>query len=96
MGDIPGVACYLDDIVVTGCSEQDHLSHLRLVMEKLNTAGLRLKLEKCHFFQESVTYLGHVLDKAGIQPHPDQSNYCHAMSTEPRRTPIFSRHGELL
>ena len=41
VGDIPGVACYLDDIVVTGYSEQDHLSHLRLVMEKLNTAGLR-------------------------------------------------------
>ena len=41
-------------------------------MEKLNTAGLRLKLEKYHFFQESVTYLGHVLDKAGICPHPDK------------------------
>ena len=56
VGNIPGVACYLDDIVVTGCSEQDHLSHLRLVMEKLNTAGLHLKLEKCQFFQESVPY----------------------------------------
>ena len=79
VGDIPGVACYLDDIVVTGCSEQDHLSHLRLVMEKLNTAGLRLKLEKCHFFQESVTYLGHVLDKAGIHPHPDKIKAITAM-----------------
>ena len=62
VGDIPGVACYLDDIIVIGCSEQVHLSHLRLVMEKLNTTGLHLKLKKCHFFQESVTYLGHVLD----------------------------------
>ena len=47
VGDIPGVASYLDDIVVTGCSEQDHLSHLMQVMKKINTAGLRLKLEKC-------------------------------------------------
>ena len=64
-------------------------------MEKLNTAGLRLKLEKYHFFQESVTYLGHVLDKAGIRPHPDKikaiTAICHA-----HRTLIFSRYGELL
>ena len=79
MGDIKGEACYLDDIVVTGCSEQDHLSHLRLVMEKLNTAGLCLKLEKCHFFQESVTYLSHVLDKTGIHPNPDKIKVITAM-----------------
>ena len=39
-------------------------------MEKLNTAGLHLKLEKCQFFQESVTYLVHVLDKIGIYALP--------------------------
>ena len=55
VGDIPGVACYLDDIVVTGKCEQEHLVSLQKTMEHLNTAGLRLKLDKCNFFQDSIT-----------------------------------------
>ena len=65
MGDIPGVACYLDDIVVTGRSEQEHLSNLQKIMDNLNVSGLRLK-------SDGVTYLGHILDKEGIRPHPDK------------------------
>ena len=45
VGDIPGVACYLDDIVVTGKCEQEHLANLQRTMERLNTTGLCLKLE---------------------------------------------------
>ena len=76
VGDIPGVACYLDDIVVTGKSEQEHLDNLQKTMDKLN---LRLKLEKCQFFQDSVTYLGHILDNQGIRPHPDKIKAITAM-----------------
>ena len=72
VGDIPGVACYLDDIVVTGRSEQEHLNNLHNTMERLKMAGLRLKLEKFQFFKDSVTYLGHILDKEGVRPHPDK------------------------
>ena len=72
VGDIPGVACYLDDIVVTGKCEQEHLTNLQKTMERLNTTGLRLKLDKCHFFQDSITYLGHIVDKEGVWPHPDK------------------------
>ena len=79
VGDIPGVACYLDDIVVTGRSEQDHLNNLQKTMDKLNVSGLRLKLEKCQFFQDSVTYLGHILDREGIRPHPDKIKAITAM-----------------
>ena len=79
VGDIPGVACYLDDIVVTGRSEQDHLNNLQKTMDKLNVSGFRLKLEKCQFFQDSVTYLGHILDREGIRPHPDKIKAITAM-----------------
>ena len=73
------MACYLDDIVVTGRSEQEHLSSLQKIMDKLNVSGLCLKLEKCAFFQDSVTYLGHILDKEGIRPHPDKIKAITAM-----------------
>ena len=77
--DIPGVACYLDDIIVTGRSEQEHLNNLQMTMDKLHASGLRLKLEKCQFFQDSVMYLGHILDKEGVRPHPDKVKAITAM-----------------
>ena len=79
VGDISGVACYLDDIVVTGKTKQEHLDNLQKTMDKLNASGLRLKLEKCQFFQDSVTYLGHILDEQGIRPHPNKVKAITAM-----------------
>ena len=79
VGDIPGIACYFDDIVVTGKCEQEHLVSLQKTMEHLNTAGLRLKLDRCNFFQNNITYLSHILDKEGIRPHPDKIKAITAM-----------------
>ena len=31
-------------------------------------SGLKLKPSKCHFFKESLTYLGHEISAAGMQP----------------------------
>ena len=54
---IPGVCCYLDDILVTGESDQDLLQNLQAVSQRLNQLGLRLKETKCNFMQDSVQYL---------------------------------------
>ena len=35
MGDIPGVMCYLDDIVITGVEESEHIATVRKVLEHL-------------------------------------------------------------
>ena len=51
---IPGVICYLDDILVTGRDEADHLNHLAAVLERLQQHGVRVKREKCAFLQTSV------------------------------------------
>ena len=64
-------------------------------MECLNTAGLRLKLDKCHFFQDSITYLGHIVDKEGLWPHPDKIKAI-AEIPEPKNQPFFPRDGKLL
>ena len=68
VGDIPSVACYLDDIIVTGKTEADHLTNLQRTLERLKESGFRLRKSKCSFFQSSVVYLGHVIDKDGIRP----------------------------
>ena len=53
------VVCYVDDILVTGEDDNSHLQH---VLERLQSAGLRLKRSKCSFLQSSIEYLGHRVD----------------------------------
>ena len=35
-------------------------------------AGLRLKLKKCEFFRQSVTYLGYIISSSGISTDPEK------------------------
>lgn len=56
--DIPGVSVYLDDILITGSSEEEHLATLDKVLSRLRDAGLRLRKEKCSFLAPSVIYWG--------------------------------------
>lgn len=64
---IPGVRVYIDDILVTGRTEEEHLKHLLEVLRRLQAAGMRLKREKCFFLFPSVEYLGHKISEAGLQ-----------------------------
>lgn len=66
--DLPGVVVYLDDVLVSGTSKQNHLSNLAQVMARLESAGLTLKQSKCVFLAPSVEYLGHVIDEHGLHP----------------------------
>ena len=68
--NIPSVVVYIDDILIRGASEEEHLGNPEQVLSRLEAAGLRLKKNKCTLMAESVTYLGHRIDKDG--PHPTQ------------------------
>lgn len=70
---LEGVVCYLDDILITGKDTNEHLKNLDSVLKRLEEHGLRLNKEKCSFFQNSVTYLGHVIDAEGLHPIPEKT-----------------------
>jgi len=55
-----------DNILVTGKDDQEHISNLEAVLQKLQEHQLKIKLSKCCFFQDSVEYLGKVVSKQGI------------------------------
>ena len=59
---------YLDDIIIFSSTFTEHLKCLACVFDRLRAAGLRLKAKKCHFIQEQVTYLGHIISNKGIAP----------------------------
>jgi hypothetical protein len=52
---------YLDDVIIYPKSKEEHLRHLDEILSLLKGAGASLKLKKCHFFQPTVDYLGHVI-----------------------------------
>ena len=58
---------YLDDIISFGTTFEDALDNLTLIFERLRTYGLQLKSTKCHLFQTSVPFLGHVVGRRGLE-----------------------------
>ena len=68
---IPHTMVYLDDILVTGSTEEEHLSSLDQVFTRLEQAGFRLKKSKCSFMASEVQYLGHKIDTQGIHAFGD-------------------------
>ena len=69
---LSGVAVYLDDILVTGATEEEHLRTLEKVLGWLEMSGLHVKKKKCQFVVPSVTYLGRQIDASGLHPLPDK------------------------
>ena len=69
---LPGVTVYIDDILVTGRSDKEHLDALEKVLHRLSEYGLRLKRDKCSFMQSSVEYLGYIVDKDGLHATPSK------------------------
>ena len=52
---------YLDDIISFGSTFGDALDNLTLIFERLRAYGLQLKSTKCHLFQSSMPFLGHIV-----------------------------------
>ncbi|XP_037929169.1 uncharacterized protein K02A2.6-like [Teleopsis dalmanni] len=65
---IPNCAVYLDDIIVTGRNNKEHLNNVFKIFQRLEEYGLTCKSEKCSFAQEQVDYVGHVINVNGLMP----------------------------
>ncbi|RXN13999.1 putative protein K02A2.6-like protein [Labeo rohita] len=69
---LPNVHCYLDDILVTGRTEAEHLENLDAVLGRLEEFGLHVERGKCDFFKDSLEYLGHIIDAEGLHKSPEK------------------------
>eukprot|EP00118_Oscarella_pearsei_P023941 m.294194 g.294194 ORF g.294194 m.294194 type:complete len:713 (+) comp40742_c0_seq74:392-2530(+) len=63
---LKGVVCYLDDILVTGKDDKEHLENLKATFERLQQHGIRLKRTKCAFMADAIEYLGYLVDCTGL------------------------------
>ena len=67
-----GVTAYLDDIIVGGNSESEHMNLLQAVLEKLRCAGLTVKSTKVVPCRRRIKFLGHVVSAAGLEPDEEK------------------------
>lgn len=59
---------YLDDVAIFSDKWEDHVEHLRMVLERVKNAGLTVKREKCHLGCAEVSYLGHIVGNGRRRP----------------------------
>ena len=64
---------YMDDFIVYSRTPEQHLEHLKTVINKLHKAQMRVKLRKCSFFQREIEFLGHLIRKGTIKPFTIES-----------------------
>lgn len=62
---------YIDDILIYSPTFEEHIRHIRNVLEAIIKEGFRLKLKKCTFASDSVKYLGHVIQNNSVRPLKD-------------------------
>ena len=65
-------SCGLDDMIISGKTDKEHLANLNTVLEHLEMFGLRANMDKCEFFKEQVSYCGQIISEKGLKKSPDK------------------------
>ncbi|GAB1602716.1 uncharacterized protein K02A2.6-like, partial [Argonauta hians] len=68
---IPGVICDIDDVLISGRTQKEHDQRVRLVLQKMEAAGVTLN-NKCLFSACEIKFLGHFISKDGIKIDPEK------------------------
>lgn len=65
---------YLDDILITSKTLEEHLIHLKYVIEKLNEVGFKVNRDKCEFIKREIKFLGHTFSEITAEINQDTRN----------------------
>ena len=64
------VVVFIDDILIYSRSHEEHMKHLRLILQTLRQEKLYGKFSKCEFWLDKVGFLGHVISAEGGMVDP--------------------------
>ena len=60
------VIIYVDDIFIFSASQKKHDEHVRLILNRLKQYNLFVKLNKCQFDAEKITFLNYIIEMNDI------------------------------
>jgi hypothetical protein len=66
------VVVYLDDILIFSKTAEEHLSHLRKVLQTLRENQFYANPKKCEFMKEEISFLGHRVSAEGLKVDPEK------------------------
>jgi hypothetical protein len=64
------VVVFIVVILIYSQNEQEHEEHLRKVLQRLRDCQLYAKLSKCEFWISEVLFLGHIINREGLDVDP--------------------------
>ena len=62
----------IDDVITWGNTVEETTRNASLVMERLDSCGYKLNPRKCAWFVTQTKFLGHIIDRHGIQVDPSK------------------------
>lgn len=66
------VLAYIDDVIIYSNTFEDHLRHLDAVLMAVKDVGMTLDERKCFFAYESLSLLGHRVNRLGLMTQPEK------------------------
>lgn len=66
------VVTFIGNISVYSKNEEDHIKHLRIVLETLEKKKFYGKYSKCEFWLESISFIGHIISEDEISINPSK------------------------
>ena len=87
------VIVYLDDILIFSKTKEEHLEHIRQVLQRLKEEKLMINLKKCSFMQEEIVYLGFVISADGLKMDPEKVKAILEWPTPENVSEVRSFHG---
>ena len=69
---LQGIVCHMDDTLIHGPTQEVHDTRVRLVLNQLSNAGIKLN-NKCEFSKHRIIFLGHVISDKEVEADPKRT-----------------------
>jgi ribosome-interacting GTPase 1 len=63
---------YLNDILIYSDNVLKHKHHIKLVLQRLQEAGLQVNIKKTEFYVTRTKYLGFIISTQGLEVNPEK------------------------